>query len=183
MNHEDDGGVLPIHIWGLLMTHTVSTGNKEWQVDFGFGSAPKKTPTGLEALDALDPRSSSDRLAVELLGSYVPDTSSSKELGIFASLINLPSDRIDADHVRQTQTGAYMNWSLGSLHTISSIFAVRSDVSKPGATTESHAFYSGYFHFEFQTNPTWRPYLRYEGSIGIDNDPYLNLLTNQTRKQ
>lgn len=175
MEYEDDGGLLPTHIWGLLADHTITRGNKEWQVEIGAGGAPTVTPTGLEPLTALNPVHVNDRFAVELMASYMPDVFSTNEVGIFASTMALPSNRSDVDNVRQTQAGAFISWSMGRLRTISSIFAVHSNVDFLAGASKSHAFYSGYFHFEYQLTPKWRPYVRYEGSMGTKNDPYINL--------
>lgn len=175
MEYEDDGGLLPTHIWGLLADHTITRGNREWQLEIGAGGAPTVTPTGLDPLSALNPVHVNNRLAVELMASYMPDVFSTNEVGIFASTMALPSNRTDIEQVRQTQAGAFISWSMGRLRTISSIFAVHSKVEFPADTNKSHAFYSGYFHFEYHLMPKWRPYVRYEGSMGTKNDPYINL--------
>lgn len=175
MEYEDDGGVLTTHIWGLLADHTITKGNKEWQLEFGIGAAPSVTPTQLEPIRALTPKSINNRMAAELMASYMPDVFSTKEVGIFASTMALPSNRADVDEVRQTQAGAFISWSMGQMRTMSSIFAVHSNVDFPTGVSKSHTFYSGYFHFEYQLFPKWRPYVRYEGSIGTKNDPYINL--------
>jgi hypothetical protein len=177
MEYEDDGGILPTHIWGFLADHTITHGNREWQFEVGLGAAPKVTQTGLEPIEALDPKSPGNRLAVELLASYMPNIFSMDEIGVFASAMELPSDRPDVDHVRQTQGGAYVSWTLGKFRTISSLFAIHSDVNRPSGTTDSNNFYTGYMHLEYQINSAWRPYARYEGSIGTGDDPYLNLFS------
>lgn len=177
MEYEDDGGLLTTHIWGLLADHTITKGNKEWQLEFGFGAAPTVTTTGLKPIAALDPKPINNRMAAEFAVSYMPDVFSTNEVGIFASTMELPSDRTDVEHVRQTQAGTYISWSMNQLRTISSIFAVHSNVQSPTDETKSHTFYSGYFHLEYQLLPKWRPYIRYEGSIGTKNDPYINLFT------
>ncbi len=175
MEYEDDGGLLPTHIWGLLADHTITRGNKEWQLELGIGAAPSLTPLQLVPITALNPKSPNNRMAAEVMASYMPDVFSTNEVGVFASTMKLPSDRTDLDDVRQTQAGGFISWSMGRLHTISSVFAVHSDVRFPGGVSQAHTFYTGYFHFEYQLLPAWRPYVRYEGSIDTQNDPYLNL--------
>ena len=176
MEYEDDGGLLATHIWGLLADHTITKGNKEWQLEFGIGGAPSIKPMELKPLAALQPESVNDRLAIEFKASYIPDVFSTDEMGVFASTMELPaSDRSDIKHVRQTQTGGFISWSMGPVRTINSIFAVHSDVSRTTGGSDSHWFYSGYFHLEYQFHQRWRPYVRFEGSIDAKDDPYINL--------
>ena len=178
MEYEDDGGVLATHIWGLLADHTITKGNKEWQLEFGIGAAPSMTPTQLEPIAALNPKTVKGRLAAEFMASYMPDVFSTNEMGVFASNMELPGSRADVNHVHQTQAGAFVSWSIGQLRTISSIFAVHSNVSFSTGVDKAHTFYSGYFHLEYQLFPRWRPYVRYEGSINTKDDPYISLFPN-----
>lgn len=175
MNYEDDGGILATHIWGILADETIPRGNGEWQFHLGVGAAPQLTPDILVPVEALNPVSINHRVGVTFVAAYMPDTSMTDEVGLFASSMDIPSEMPGINKVRQTEGGAYFNWTVGNLHTISSIFDVHDDVQNSTGATDSHGFITGYAYLEYQWGPRWRPYVRYEGSINANSDPYVSL--------
>lgn len=174
MEFEDNGGVLPTHVWGIRADETIAKGSGEWQFHFGFGEAPELTSQGLLPVQALAPKGLHDRTAAIFMASYLPDSFSTNEIGVFASTMQLPGTGVGVERVRQTLGGAFANWTFaaGRLHLISSIFSVHSALKDAGA----HGFLSGYAQAEYQVRPQWRLYVRYEGASGISRDPYLAMM-------
>ena len=177
MNYEDDGGILPTHIWGLLASETIPQGEGEWQLQLGIGAGPQLANSALSPVKALTPVSPNGRLGVIGLVSYMPNTSQGDEFAAFVSDINIPSEMPTVQRARQVLGGAYMSWTVGDLHTIASIFDVHTRVEFRAGPARSHSFMSGYLHLEYLLTPSWRPYVRYEGSAGTGADPYVALFS------
>lgn len=174
---EDDGGVIPIHLWGLRADETVTQGRGEWQLHFGLGAAPKLAPGKLEAVDALNPRAPGGRLMGVMALSYLPDALGTNEIGVFADAARLPSDRSDVSNVDQALAGGFANWTVGPVHAIGSLFGVHNRINRPTGAKQAHTFYSGYLQLDLKLGGGWTPYARYEGSVNGNDDPYVKLLS------
>lgn len=176
---EDEGGVVPLHLWGLRLDETITQGHGEWRLHLGAGAAPKMIPQSLEALPAMKPRLFANRVMTVFAASYLPDALNTDEVGLFASTADMPAEVSGVSGVKQALAGGFGNWTLGSrVHAIGSVFAVYDRVEHPSAATQSHTFYSGYLHLDFRLAAKWTPYVRFEGALATSRDPYLALLSH-----
>lgn len=175
---EDDGGVLPIHLWGLRADETITNAGGEWRFHIGFGSAPEMKPGKLEALNALHPKLFGNRLMGVAMASFLPDARGTDEAGVFASAAELPSRISGIDGINQVLAGGFVNWTRYRVHVNAAVFGVHSEVRRAAGASPSHTFYSGYLQLEYKVTPHWIPYFRYEGGVGVNDDPYLRLFSS-----
>ena len=150
---EDDGGVLPTHITGL-MVETMSSlrGSSGLQTTVSFGAGPSIGKDQLQPVDLLDPDSNHGAAADLRLG-YLPD-----QLG-------------------DNQVGLIMVWNWPNWNVVGTVVYVNNQ-DKLQTRTLDDTFTSGYIQAQYSFHPDWILYGRLEESNDAEDSLYLTLFPN-----
>ena len=184
---EKYGGVLPMHISGLLLEGSTGT-PMNYSLSLGIG--PKLKATGLKAVDILNPTEVHGQLAASGKLTYQPTAGSTDELGLFAARTRIPAENLFMTvtmtpvvttrpiyAVTQTLVGVEMNREFDKLRLISELYIVQNRV-ETSIGSESHIFTSGYLQAEYSIRPEWTLFGRLEDTAGVKGDTYLALRPN-----
>lgn len=174
---EDDGGLLPTHISGLLVEGSfLSKGESEFQYMFSVGYGPELDSTNnLEPLDILDPSSGAHKPSVTINLSYVADSLAKKQIGLFANVLKIPTSNKNIEDVEQSIYGIYAKWVWGRYDVIASMFFVEDETMLANVSDnkkQSGSFNATYAQLSYQHSVDWKLYSRYE-NLNDKNDPYL----------
>lgn len=176
---DHGGGVLPMHISGVLLEGNV---NSPISYSISLGIGPTLGITGLMPVDLLNPTEKHGRFAASANMKYQPIAESMGEFGIFASHATIPGDNLPVSvgpdtisEVRQTLIGAEANKYFGNLRLIGELYIVNNRVS---STLElmSNTFTSGYIQADYSIQPKWTLFGRLENTADATDDPYLTLI-------
>ncbi len=170
---EDESGILPLHLTGILTEGTHSTVDTRWNYAIALGAGPHLNDH-LESLDILELNDSPTRLSTTLNLSLQPSNESENRLGGFVGYTEIPADDSPADQVKQQVIGIYSDWELRSSRLLGSAFYITNETQLTGEKKES-SFISAYGQFECLLLTRWTPYIRIEESFNDKGDPYLSL--------
>lgn len=178
---EHGGGVLPMHVSGLLLEEAT-----DFPINYSLslGVGPTLGMMGLMPVDILNPSENHGRLLVSGRLSYQPMADSVDEYGIFAAHTTIPGDNLSMDmgmgvmrtitKVRQTLVGAELNRDLGKLRLIGELYVVNNRIES-SLVTQSNTFTSAYLHADYSIHHKWTLFGRVEGTADSSGDSYLNL--------
>ena len=179
LEYEDDNGVLPMHLTGLLLE-----GVRE-QEDHGLGYAVAialgpELSDQLEPLDVLEPTSGSQGMALTVNLFRQPVVYGPNQYGIFASYTEIPAPERGIDEIRQVVVGGYWNWESDLWRFVGSTSHTRNRFEQ-GIAEESDSFSSAYLQVERRLGDRWTVFGRAERMFGDDNDSYLELFPDSAR--
>jgi len=170
---EDDNGLLPIHLTGLLIEGVIEHDKQGLGYALAVGAGPELSDK-LEALDVLDPGSGSQDLSLTLNLYHEPVLYAQTRYGLFINYTEIPSTRIGLDEIRQINAGVYGNWQSQRWRLTGSAFYLRNRLQQlNGAFTDS--FLSSYFQADYNLGDRWTIFGRVEWTVGDENDAYLAL--------
>lgn len=170
---EDEGGVLPTHVSGLLAEGALDRDNGSINYAFGLGKGPKLEP-GFEPMNILEFRHGG-KLAASARLSYRPLDDSAGEFGGFAGYTHIPVAGSPFDEADQTVAGVFYTVRTDKLRLIGELFHVSNRLT--GSASADHAvFTAGYLQAEYQAHANWTFFGRLEDTNGADNNAYLRLL-------
>jgi hypothetical protein len=170
---EDDGGVLPTHVAGLLAEGTLDRDGGSVNYAFGIGQGPN-LESELEPVNILEFRNGG-RLAASARLSYRPIDDSAVEFGGFAGYTRIPVAGGTIDETDQTVAGVFYNVETEKLRLVGELFYVSNRLT--GSAPTSHAdFTAGYLQAEYQVHPDWALFGRVEDTRGAKNDAYLDMI-------
>lgn len=180
---EDEGGVLPTHITGLMLDTTTSLKRESGlQTVLSFGTAPVIGENALEPFDLFD--SDTDHgPAVDLRLAFLPDLLGDNQAGIIMSWADLKIDQnptagqIGLLRIEQYTIGAYLDWRWKDWRILTSVAAVNNRDELQTQTVDDD-FVSGYIQAEFNFHQNWILYGRLEESSGTEDSIYLTLFPN-----
>jgi hypothetical protein len=170
---EDDGGVLPTHVSGLLAEGTLDREGGDVNYAFGIGKGPELA-SGLEPVNILELRNGG-KLAVSARLSYRPPDESVGEFGGFAGYTRIPVAGAAFDEADQTVAGIFYNVETERFRLIGEMFRVNNRL-KGMSMADDADFTAGYVQSEYQVHTGWTIYGRLEGTGGTKNNPYLDLI-------
>lgn len=173
---EDEGGVLPTHITGLLAEGSLDRDHGYFNYAFGIGQGPELL-SGLEAklepVNILEFRNGG-RLAASARLSYRPLGDSVGEFGGFAGYTRIPVVGGTINEVGQTVAGVFYNVETGKLRVVGELFSVTNRLTGPAPTRDAD-FSAGYLQAEYQAHANWTLFGRLEGTGNAKNNAYLDL--------
>ena len=171
---EDDGGLLPTHISGLLVEGSfLPKDDSEYRYSLSIGYGPElETENILEPLDILDPGAGSHKPSFTINFLYVADTLEKKQVGLFANVLKIPTADKNIGEIEQSIYGIYSKWYWGKYDVISSLFFVSNDITLANKK-QSGSFNAAYAQLSYQYSLDWKLYGRYE-NLDDQDDPYLN---------
>lgn len=173
---EDEGGVLPTHVSGLLAEGSVDRDNGSVNYAFGLGKGPELeggAEAELEAMDILCFRHGG-KLAASARLSYHPFGDHAGEFGGFAGYGHIPvsgSTIVEAD---QTVAGIFYTVQAEKLRLVGELFYVNNSLKN--ATSMDADFTAGYLQAEYQVHADWSIFGRLEDTSGAENNAYLQLI-------
>ena len=178
---EHGGGVLPMHISGLLV-EGVTESLVSYSMALGIG--PTLGMMGLMPVDILHPTDQHGRLAASTRLTYRPVAGSTDEFGIFAAHTTIPGDNFSMPmpmgmthtitEIRQNLIGVELNREFGKLRLICELFVVNDRVQSNLAEV-SNTFSSGYIQADYTIHRKWTLFGRLEDTADARDDPYLDL--------
>ena len=170
---EDDNGLLPMHLMGLLIEGVKEHGEQGLGYALAVATGPELSDK-LEALDVLDPASGSQDLALTLNLYHEPVIYSPTRYGLYINYTEIPAVGRGFDEIRQIVGGVYGNWESQPWRLTGSTFYVRNRLQQLNGAL-SDKFFSGYFQAENTLNDRWTIFGRVEWTVGDENDAYLAL--------
>jgi hypothetical protein len=170
---EDDGGILPMHLAGLLVEGTREYNNKGLGYAFALATGPE-LGEDLEALDVFSPNSTSGGLALALNIFRQPVIYGPTQYGLFANYTEIPAPDRGINEIRQVIAGGYWNWESSLWRLIGSAAFVQNRFEQPNGD-DADDFVSAYFHAERFLTEKWSIFGRLENTFASDNDAYLAL--------
>jgi hypothetical protein len=170
LNYEEQSGVLPMHLAGLLLDGRHAHGDGAVRYSIAAGAAPELSSGGLRAVDILRPRHTQTGLATTLRIEYQPDEESNTLYSAFASQAHIYNDVDTAGDIDQRISGIAANWQAEQLHLIGAAFHVENDFAN--GDSHSHFLYA-YAQADYQWAPSWNAYARVLGNSNVPDDPYL----------
>jgi len=178
---EDDGGVLPMHLAGLLIEGIKEQNNSGLGYALAIAAGPELTDE-LEPLDVLSPGSGSHGLALTFNIYRQPIAYGPNQYGLFANYNEIPATDRGFDEIRQTMAGGYWNWESDPWRLIGSAFYVRNRLYQPNAK-QTDDFVAAYFQADRYINDNWLVFGRAEKTFASDNDAYLALFPDHTQEK
>ena len=170
---EDDNGLLPIHLTGLLIEGVIEHDKQGLGYALAVGAGPELSDE-LEALDVLDPGSGSHDLSLTLNLYHEPVLYAPTQYGLFINYSEIPAIRIGLNGIRQISAGVYGNWTSQRWRLTGSTFYLRNRLQQlSGALTDD--FFSSYLQADFNRDDHWTIFGRVEWTVGDENDAYLAL--------
>ena len=175
---EHGGGVLPMHISGLLLEKSTDS---PVSYSLGLGAGPMLGMKGLMPIEILHPRREQGKLSASARLVLKPKTDSVDEFGIFTAYTRIPTDNISMPMgsmsmgatltgITQTLAGTELNQEFDRLRMIAELHIVHNRLDTPGAT-ESHTFTSGYVQAEYAIPSKWTLFSRIEDTADANGDP------------
>ncbi len=183
---EDNGGVMPIHLSGLLLKgFHLTSAMAGIRYDLALGTGPKvtraadgselKTPGPTAALT----RAARDSLAASARLAYLPDAAGENEIGLFISRTIMPTENLPTirGNVTQWASGLFGHWQGEQFKLLGASIIIRHtlDMAMNGQDNRlmSHMFSNQYLQGEYTFKPRWHSYSRIEATQGSDDDEYI----------
>jgi hypothetical protein len=177
-NWEDDFGVLQAHQTGLMLESNFDL-HQEAGLEFAFsyGSGSHIGDGVLEPTDILDPDDRAGSSAAARI-AFLPDALGNNKLGVLvgkSEYVSAGSQVIipDLADVDQLVFGAFLNWTVGSVHLIGSAYHVQNDLNR-ASFGSSDEFTAGYVQIE-KSLANWTLYGRWENTAGAQSSAYLSM--------
>lgn len=174
LSYEDEGGVLPTHITGLLAEGFLEREHGQFNYTVSLGKGPVITGDELQPLDILRQRNGGGQHALAARLSYHPEAENAGEFGLSLADTRIPIAGNVFDHADQTVVGAFYNLETERFRFLGEVFHV-TDRLAGAASSGRSSFNAGYLQPEYLARPDWTVYGRLEGSSRTRDDPYLNL--------
>jgi len=174
---EDDGGVIPTHISGLLLNTENILSNSRLNFDLSLGYGPAMETGHLEAMNIASPGGETFHENISLRLTYFPGLFSNTQLGLFAGHTRIEGDGINVSEIEQKQIGVFGLFENDTLTILSSLFYIKNTLeSFPDNTSESSDFLNAYLQLNYILKDDWTTYFRLENTFDNTNDPYLALI-------
>ena len=176
---EHGGGVLPMHLSGLLIDGITAT---PFSYSVALGMGPKLEMMGLAPVEILQPTKEQGRLSASARLIYKAQEDKMNEVGIFTAYTRIPTENIFMDMgmgpmltgITQTLVGAEINHEFGDLRLIGEWYIVNNRLEAASINT-SHFFTSGYLQTDYSIRSNWIVFGRLEDTAHAKGDPYLDL--------
>ncbi|MDH4260700.1 MAG: hypothetical protein OEW16_10440 [Gammaproteobacteria bacterium] len=178
-NWEDEGGVLPQHVEGLLFESRRPLGARRGvALSAGVGISAQLKDGALEPMKLFNPRNNDRLPSYSMQIAFLPDLTEDDAVGLLASHNELafdPLPRSDGyDHVDLEVLGCYLDIGRGRWQLTSTAYAVHAKVSGALAAAEDR-FLAGYLQLQYQLDGGLTALARLEATGGTADSAYLVL--------
>lgn len=174
---EDDGGVIPIHVSGLLFENEKNFSDGRLNINFALGTSPTMETGTLEAMEIFSPGGETYHENITLRLSYYPDVIDETHIGVFAGYSRIEADGVISREIVQTQAGFFGLWKNNQWQVLSSIFFIDNNLKSATAAADLNGdFINAYVQLDYAVDEKWVAYTRIEESFNHEADPYLALI-------
>jgi len=177
---EDEGGLFPNHILGVLLDATHTSGSRAFEYSLMAGMGPELRAGNnpeLHPVNLFNGGNGKHRLNITGRFAYRPDSASDNQVGLFANYVKIPVTKAVYDKLELITAGVFTSWQLADLTLTGAMYLVRNELSN-GPARDDGDFASGYLQADYLALEVWTPYIRLEQSFGDDNDSYVELMTD-----
>lgn len=173
---EDEGGVLPTHVTGLLAEGALDRDRGAVNYAFALGKGPKlEGTTDLELEPMYLPQfSHGGKLAASARLSLRPGDDGANEFGAFAGYTEIPLAGSVFHEADQTVAGVFYTTRGERLRLIGELFYVSNRLTGP-VPADRAEFGAGYLQAEYLAHADWTLFGRFEDTSGVKNNAYLQL--------
>lgn len=171
-DYEDDGGVLPMHMLGLLLegSHLIRSQSIDYAVSIGRGPRFDVIP---EPVNIVEPMAKDHDLMATFRVNYKPDELKSHEFGAFLNYAQMPSVDTDFDRIDQTVIGGFASSQWHDIQLFGTVFYIKNRLNIPSSRNIQGQFSHAYLQVEYPWQTDTTVYSRIEKTINGKNDPYL----------
>jgi hypothetical protein len=182
LEFEDEGGVLPIHLAGLLLSGLHPVGDASLQYDIGVASGPRVVDEGLEPVDVIrEPRW--NRLGVVTRIAWRPDAATDDQFGAFAARTRMPVVGTETSVVEQDLWGFYFSRDFERLRLFGELFRI-DHRTVGGQPVDWPSFWAGYLQAEYKVVPAkWTVFARHEALSSRLTASYADLFPSLPRRR
>jgi len=173
VEYEHDGGILPMHVGGLLLEGVFKRGEQGFGYAWSIGAGPEYEG-GLEEWHALSPETGKQGISTTLNLYLEPVLYAPTRYGLFVNYTEIPAKSRGLDEIKQISSGIYGNWKSQSWRLIGSSFFIHNRLESSNGAREDE-FFSAYIQAEYSISDKWILFGRLEASIGDEDDAYLAL--------
>ena len=181
VEYEDDDGVLPMHLTGLLIEGIREQDDHGLGYAFAIALGPELSEK-LEAIDVLKPARGSQGLALTFNLYRQPVVYGPNQYGLFANYTEIPASDRGFDEIRQIVAGGYWNWESHSWRLLGSAFHIRNRLDQT-AVGDTDTFLAAYLQAERRFSGEWTVFGRLEKTFAGDTDAYLELFPDHAREK
>lgn len=169
---EDEGGPLPIHLTGGLLTGMQPMGDASLQYDLGVAAGPRVVNGEFEPVNVVDdPRFTA--LALVARASYHPDATLDDQYGVTVARTKIPIQGTEYQAMLQDLAAVYVSRDFDRLRVFGEVFRVQQRLLEgPGPAWPS--YWAGYVQTEYKIFPgVWTAFARYEGISSRLTESYI----------
>jgi hypothetical protein len=174
VSFEDESGVLPTHVTGVMLEGTLDQPAGLFNYSLGAGRGPILSDERLEPVQVRYPGTGGKQTITGHV-SYRPRAEIGWELGLFAGTARIPVPDIPAlNDATLRLSGMFYKWDSDRFRLIAELFHIASQVD--GAATSSRAnFIAAYAQPEYRIGANWTVFGRVETNSARNDNAYLNL--------
>jgi hypothetical protein len=169
------GGVLPMHLLGVLWEGSRAMGVGAVNYEVGFARGPSLAD-GLQPYPLFAPAVPGREAFAARVG-YRPDETSGTQAGLFATRVDIPLTIAPGGDLSMSVAGLYGQWSFSSGRVFGEWFDVKHRSSLGGMPGED-SFTAGFVQGESQVAEAVTLFARAERLTSSPADPYLALFPN-----
>ncbi|MGH8134710.1 MAG: hypothetical protein ACRER4_00045 [Steroidobacteraceae bacterium] len=183
---EDEGGVLPQHLVGLLAETRRPMGETGGvSLAAGIGVGPALKTGSLEPLEAFEFHNFENRRSWSLRANWLPDFTGDDGIGLIASHSQIdireanypgPADRVDLD-----VAGLFVAWTHDPWRLDAALYAMRADFVGEGSADDN--FTAGYLQLRRELGKKFSILGRFEDSADTSESRYLALFSDFTSQR
>jgi hypothetical protein len=176
---EDEAGIIPQHISGLMVDSRTPVGDGGGlQLAGGAGFGTTVTDEGLDPVNLLDPHFEGRHVSLSGRIAYLPSFVGTSEYGLLVSHSDMPvvttstAAELHANRVEQSVYGGFVYWNSDNWHLISAVYDLQMDLT--GLVGSRHeSFLAGYAELERQLPHQLTVYGREENSSRAGDSVYI----------
>lgn len=176
---EDDGGLLPMHLAGILYEGQIEKDDHGLGYIFALAAGAELDHGALEAWNVLEPSATDHDISATINLYYEPELYAPGRYGVFANYSEIPVNIPGINEIRQVITGGYGNWESDPWHVLASIYYVHNKLHQTVGTSRG-SFLHAYIQPEYKLSQKWTLFGRWEETIADKNDAYLTLFPEFT---
>jgi hypothetical protein len=178
---EDEGGITPQHISGVLFESQFSAGNESgWRISAGIGAAPQLQDDRLYPIGVFSDYGAAAGTNASVRLEWLPDQVGEDTVGLVGAHTELATNRSDnlfLPHVDYNLLGAFFSFGRARLRTIGAIYVidVRTDSHVPPNQGKHVA---GYLQLDYEIGADLTVFARHENLSDAKGWTYLEQFPN-----
>ncbi len=180
VEYEDEGGLLPSHLSGLLLTLNQPVDDGLLQLTLTLGIGPEYSDQ-LETWNLLKPNQATHGRGITARLNYQPKQFYPTEFGLAGGYYKIPASSPNLTTIHQWIFSLYGNWQQDRLRIIAAGYLVNNRLERP-SNHQFSTFFNAYLQPEFRAADAWTLYGRVEGTLG-ENGPYQQLFPDYVQNR